>query len=183
MRKICPVCRFRFFGNPKTLKRNKQIVKMLKSGDFTLQMVGDHYGITRERARQIYRTTTGTPYDCYRGKKLNKEKGKLNKIHLKEVKFLCKACHSPVTHKDGRYKHHLCSKCHEIMNKEQRDPYVVNLCLNCDKPFHPSRNRKRLKGFRGFFGSRKCYFAFMRRNGVGPRTLDDFLLRSYKITS
>lgn len=37
----------------KTDERNKNIVALYDSGDWTLQRIGDHYGLTREAVRLI----------------------------------------------------------------------------------------------------------------------------------
>lgn len=43
----CPV------NDPHFLKRNAAIVKEYESGETSMQQVGDKYGLTRERVRQI----------------------------------------------------------------------------------------------------------------------------------
>lgn len=43
-------------AHPRNTQRDRQIIELLKSGQWTLQAIGDRHGVTRERIRQIGNT-------------------------------------------------------------------------------------------------------------------------------
>ena len=53
-------CYKMYYADSPFKKRNKEIVRLLEAGNYTLNSVGEMFGISRERARQIYRKVRKT---------------------------------------------------------------------------------------------------------------------------
>lgn len=163
--KVCPECKFRVYGpSISDPERAKKISQMLDSGDYTLQAVGNIFGKSRERIRQIYKQETGYAYGSKFAKKQKTIKKQLEKERLEKINFYCKACKKPVTKKNGKYLHKFCAECRAIQKKFD-DPTTTAICLNCGNSFHPARNWRRLESS-CLFDSFKCFQEFLRKNNI-----------------
>lgn len=100
----CPFCEKHcyphlFIMNSPNKKRNKEMVRMLKTGEFTLKQVGEKYNISRERVRQLYRAVTKKPYTTIvvKRKKAKKRAEIVEKeIQGNKIRFYCRDCNRPV---------------------------------------------------------------------------------------
>jgi rRNA maturation endonuclease Nob1 len=147
-------------------ERNLKIVNLLNSGDYTLQQVSNMFGITtRERVRQIYISITNKPYAKKYGEKQKniKEIKKLEK--LREVKYRCRGCGKLVTYGESKQKNRYCLDCFNILNVENRLPYVLLQCLGCSKKFHPFRNWQLVKAAT-LFHSMECYTNYRKSHNM-----------------
>lgn len=131
-------------------ERNIKIVEMMKLGEFTLQEIGDMYGVSRERIRQIYKRHTG---EGYRLRLTNEQKHKLEELN--SVAFNCVECGNP-EHNDIKEEYKICRECRRKYRKEQRNPYILKKCSYCGDNFHPFRNRGPKQ--RNMFCSIRCHW-------------------------
>ena len=129
-------------------QRDREIIEALDSGEVTLQQVGDRYGITRERVRQIYKRETGASAKDNRLSLLRKKRAEEHVQKLKESEYDCSACGDhviPTTLKRNQPgDRRLCEKCRHILKVEGRDPFTLVECLWCKVSFHPNRMYGRL---------------------------------------
>lgn len=141
------------------LDRNKNIVRLMELGEFTLQDIGDMYGVTRERVRQIYHKHTG---HGYKQRMINRQE-KLQEI-LSIPAFNCVECGNP-EYTPIKQEYKLCRDCRRKYRKQERLPWVLFSCDNCGTKFHPFRNRP--KGEESKFCSIKCYMERRWHKPVG----------------
>lgn len=156
--KVCPNCKkyvHDFLKAYEYKERNREVVKELKTGEYTLQDVADKHNISRERVRQIWHKSEGVGFSIRR-ERSRKLKAIEHKKFLRTIRFNCKACEKPVTQREGHYKHHLCQSCSDILTIEARDPYVWFFCFVCKKKYHPQRNHKAYNSKRNFCTT-NCY--------------------------
>lgn len=179
MRKVCNLCNYRIYGaQPQNKSKDIEIVRLLNTGDYTLQAVGDIYNLSRERIRQIYKRETGTPYNRKYGQKRVRLKEQKKIESLKLIKFNCKGCGKAVTREEARYNLSYCPDCHYLWKVKRRDPKENRICLNCGVTFHPLRNWKSVGISR--FHSVKCYQDFMRNNGLNTYNIEGYLKQNIK---
>lgn len=139
-------------------ERNKKLIELAKTGEHTLQQIGDKYGITRERVRQIILKKGGT-INLYR------EKNRVERIEEimrlgEEIKFYCKACERPVKYKFSFGLHDLCLICSYIRNVAQRNPFIFRTCRTCGNLFHPFSNTTSM-GRKGEYCHNRCWLKRM----------------------
>jgi hypothetical protein len=152
-------------------KRDKRINTLLDSGMFTLQQLGDRYGLTRERIRQIGQRTY-----IERMARLKKEKNERYLKWLTETRYKCNACHTKVTNKEAKETHSfgLCRRCKIILKVQQRDPYTLLKCNNCKIKYHPFRVRRYQGNFKKNFHNMGCYMNYrLRMVGINERKYGD----------
>jgi DNA-directed RNA polymerase subunit RPC12/RpoP len=145
---------------PEFIERNNEIMAMASYGTFTLQQIGDEFGLTRERVRQIWVGLANQSWKELRHKAREDRRNKL----LDRTKFLCRACGKKVTYREP-YRRWLCAKCWGIIKIEQRDPYTTLACDYCSLQFHPLRVRKysrKISGKYGNFCTAKCYWNYLK---------------------
>ena len=170
--KKCPFCKrlcyAYYFLHTQNKKRNKEMVNLLKTGEFTLQQVGEKYGISRERVRQLYKVTTKKPYTTLVEKKQrNRRKTRMIEVETRKhtVSFYCRDCNQPVF--GSEYHPHqkiICKNCYMGYKKELRIWNRINTCTQCEKPFHPYRSTPNQ-----IFCSSACYTKHGRnRKGQMP---------------
>jgi hypothetical protein len=169
--KKCPNCgkmRYeRIYKQPK-LERNEQLVRMVDTGNFTLEEIGGKFGITRERVRQRYKISTGKPCRVRIEKKIE-IRNKLKNEHLEEISFYCNNCNTPVKFKDKKHKSKYCEKC-GILNKKYSICFDNKfICNNCGKEYNPTRvaiSQRKLhpEKYKHNFCNKECYFEFIRKN-------------------
>jgi len=171
LRKKCPNCGFYLQKISRKLRKEKQrktIVSLMETGEFTLREVGEVFGITRERVRQVYFEETGK-----RAAPLRKARTRRKiKERLNEIRFHCRGCGKPVKRKDGYRKWWYCKECSRIMMAKRRDIRVVRYCKMCGASFYPHLNFKapsiRTRSRTGIFCSRECCFNYRRMFGKPP---------------
>ncbi len=151
----------RFTIDSPNKKRNKEIAKMLETGNFTLQQVGEKYGISRERVRQLYRTCRKKPYTTVlkKQKKLRKrEKETERETRKQTVSFYCRDCNQPVPLSEPHYHQKIiCRSCYLKYKKELREWRITKICKQCGKTFHPYANNTQQ-----FLCSNACYTLYGR---------------------
>ena len=166
--KKCPKCghiRYKRVYEEQNVPRNEDLVKVLNSGEFTLRDVGKQFGISGERARQIYKRVTGNSYEARLIKK--KEIREKLKLETEEaVKFYCKGCGKPIKNKENNHKVKYCDECSKKADKNNLylDRWVK--CEYCKNDFHPRRNYQSPSQSykKHIFCGLKCYFNFIREN-------------------
>lgn len=130
---------------------------MVSRGEIT-QKVGDMFGITRERVRQIYLKYTGRPAKERMVKRLFEEEERLNK-----VSFRCLLCGREVTVREGRNRQHYCSDCVPFSSRGQKRIHARVKCTGCGTRFTPTRNQmvgftRRDPRYKGhLYHNRKCF--------------------------
>lgn len=169
LHKRCPYCRvfqqpYAFYNRMSSIKRNKTIIEKLDSGRYTLKRLGEEYGITRERVRQIYKREMGRSHHEKRSEFL-KHQSHLYRLRIirekkKHVRFLCKECGKPVTEIDDKRLIATCRSCSRKYRKTERIPEKITICLFCHKEFHPYRGTPHQK-----FCTKQCYFDYCRKFG------------------
>lgn len=131
--------------------RDQQIIKLLDSGLFTLAEVGKKYGLSRQRAQQIYIKLTGKkPQVRIQKKQLEKEA----KLH--RPAFTCRICHQIVTYENRHGRHTMCENC--VASGQGWNP-KTNFTLSCPwchTPFHPTVEAYRHPRKFGPYCSRGC---------------------------
>ena len=147
--------------NSPNIKRNKEMVRMLQDGEFTLKQVGEKYGISRERVRQIYRTTTKKPYTFLLEKRRRIQR-KIEAIKEEEqkrkIQFYCRDCNKPVFFSESHPNQQIiCKDCYGIYRKELRNWRITKTCKQCGKGFHPYANNTEQ-----FLCSNACYTKYGR---------------------
>lgn len=152
------------------LKRNKEIVRMLKDGESTLGQVGERYNITRERVRQLYRVTAKKPYTTLLEKRRRvqrKIKTKEEEMQKNKIQFYCRDCNKPVLFSEiHSHQQIICRDCYQIYKKELRNWRVTKLCKQCGKQFHPYANNTSQ-----FLCSTECYTLYGRGQGSTVSTI------------
>lgn len=137
---------------------------MLNTGKYSLEEVGEEFGITRERARQIYKKDTGKSsrkkHQEFMAQRTHLCKLKAVREKRKHVRFLCKECGKPVTEVDDKRLLSVCSSCSRKYRKLQRDPNRVDECWYCHIKFHPYRN-----GVGQKFCTQAHYMAYISTRG------------------
>ena len=122
------------------------MVSSLLTGAYTLEEIGEKYGITRERVRQIFKRKTGLPY--YH-RKLESQKARVEayKKEMEAIKFYCTICDEPVKRKDSGSLMNHCPECWVKREKigNLRDIKTTFICDECGDSFHPYRNWRYLK--------------------------------------
>ena len=137
-------------------KRQSYIIKNLGSGKKSMVQLAFELGISRERVSQIYYKAIG---ETERGSLLiarRERQEEQRENWLDSAKFLCASCGIPVSHREGKYLHKYCLKCHDIGKKERRIMRITFICSTCKKSFHPFYNSTN-KNKVGHFCSRECY--------------------------
>jgi DNA-binding CsgD family transcriptional regulator len=130
----------------KNQKRNIEILALYHKG-LTYQKIGDIYGLTRERIRQLLNKILGKKPD--RLQERVAEKALVKKTHAETVKFLCRKCNKPVTYGEAGGKGVFCSdKCRRLYRNTERQG--VDKCDYCGKVYHPYRVRKFMHLDKGF---------------------------------
>lgn len=129
-------------------ERNEKLIEMCETGQYTLQEVGEKFGISKQRVSEIYKK----PYTKNRERKVQLNKQKLIQKE-NSIRFYCKACGVGVLTKDGFHLSKLCRSCHDILEND-RNPYIKRTCP-CGREFHPIRWERVQK--RNRYCSRKCY--------------------------
>jgi len=170
LQKKCPYCHTlqkTYVQSQSPLReRNLKIVNLLDSGDYTLQDIANLFPpLTRERVRQIYKTTANQPYASKHGKKQRIVKELLQIQKLKTPRFRCRGCGKIVTYEESKHRWRYCLKCYNISEVEQRTPYIYLQCLGCNKKFHPYRNWQQVKAAT-LFHSMDCYIKYRRSHGM-----------------
>lgn len=138
-------------------KRDKDIVMRIFFPGEVLQTIGDRWGLTRERVRQIISSyLSGMDYVSAR-KTLEKESSM----------FKCFVCGDSLTvEKARKVNSYYCDKCTKLVGKyDLKDPAE---CDYCGDIFFPYRNRKYTKRLRQNghqFCNRDCYMKFNSKTG------------------
>jgi hypothetical protein len=151
--------------------RNKEIVQKANTGLYTLEMLGDVYGLTRERIRQIYTGITGKPYREHLKYAKRQHKIKIT-AQKKLVKYYCSVCGKGVTFGKAYHGTKLCAGCRKRMRTQQRCPTLVK-CDNCGVMYYPRRasyflrNNGRIKHQ---FHNRECYGELQSKIRTDPNT-------------
>ena len=140
--------------------RNDTIVRLLNSGRYTLQEIGNKYNISRERVRKIYADETGKPYQLRRNFESRLKQALIKKKEL-SVKFICAGCHKPATYSEVSRRKKLCSNCHDLLIKQHRNPYIVAQCAVCGVKFHPFRDLQYHRKSKKLFCSNKCRMHYL----------------------
>lgn len=143
-----------------TERKKEKLLKESATGNFTLEQLGEKYGVTRERIRQIYKKATGLPYRTF----ILTQRIKREELYNKKVKFICGNCEITVLYKDdkrsGASKY--CKECRKLETGEiaNVDLKRWHVCKTCGISFHPKfRGIKSGKSkYKGYFCSAKCYF-------------------------
>lgn len=165
----CPECRglLRIWSRnrySRTMIRNQEIIRRLTMEDITLQELGEEYGLTRERIRQIYERTTGKDYGDIVQKRRERIKTERIILESKPREKRCPGCQKLyiITNNVCIY----CSACH-LIARQGRKPNVLKNCLVCEKEFHPFKNVSSMSQQtfnRGRFCSRTCSNRFIHNN-------------------
>lgn len=165
--KRCPLCREfihkeNYRGN---LKRNLKIVALADTGKYTLEELGQKFGLTRERIRQIYKAMTGLHYRV----RIDKNKVKRvveKKVKMNQVVYNCVGCGIPVKRKyrHGKY----CDYCHILSSIRRRSLLKTFVCVFCGEKYHPIYNYKspsimKKKTIGNCFCSMDCYSKYKRK--------------------
>lgn len=144
--------------------RDTKIVEMIMNG-FTLQEAGDKFGISRERARQIFKTTTGGAVGGYR---LEQARADVIRSTRHRVEKACELCGKTFEVPDiwaERTKY--CSeKCKREMLLYRN--YEMRVCKNCGVNYlTPRRGSERKEVFCG----KRCQGEFTGKHyGFQPKT-------------
>lgn len=134
----------------------RDLMKMANENKYTLQQLGDVFGITRERVRQIYKKLTGKSYGVERRKKilsLSDIAAQQNLKRLEEPK-ICPACKKEYFPRTLHQK--MCLDC-RLLIKGNRDPYTWCKCLYCGKDFHPIRTWRFVPALKNKYCSQEHY--------------------------
>jgi Zn finger protein HypA/HybF involved in hydrogenase expression len=164
IKKICPNCGHNHYDvKPLNKKedRNRKLIEMLDTGDYSLQDVADKFEISRQRVHEIYTRETGSDGFNVRRKKSRKKNAMKNYLERFEFAFYCKGCGRAVRKGWTKARHYnatrtkYCPWCHAI-TKKKRDPRITFTCAYCAKEFHPFYNWMSTEGYPRFC-SRECY--------------------------
>lgn len=150
------------------IKRNTEIVRLMMTANYTLDQVGQVFGISRERVRQILKRTTGKGAMHYRTIRSKRKRTRW----LNQILFNCAGCGKVVKRKDGSHKKKFCQACRDIQVLEQRDPILVHVCEVCGESFHPYRNVRYIPKCKGRFCSMVCYIKNMKEHPITARRID-----------
>lgn len=148
---------------PKQIERRNHamIAKLNKAGlDVTLRSVGEVYGISRERVRQIYKKVTGIPYTKVLEVKIIKRQGKAAR---KREEFLnsprgnCISCGKTIYYKD-KYIRKYCKECGKARKNDRRNYKKISICTNCKVSYNPRNHNVSYKPKTdNTFCTMKCY--------------------------
>jgi len=138
-------------------ERDALIVEFGDKGTKTLSELGEEFGISRERVRQIYFRQTGKPFtsrilNVRRIGAAVREGARRRLETSKPVK--CAGCRKPYQRYDFRQRY--CTDCQTI-RRNQRDPRITLRCFNCKKDFHPLLNAVYSLQNRAKFCTIACY--------------------------
>lgn len=163
-------------GNIRMLsKRNNEIVTKMKTGLYTLEQLGEEYGVSRERIRQIYLTQTGETGSTYRLLYLRKLQEARKEEKGKQIKFSCAGCGKEATYTEAHHKSKYCVTCHKIRKEKGIRLTEKKLCYNCGITFSPHANyNSPSQRARGIYHNHNCYMDVRRATK---------LLREYYIDS
>ena len=146
------------------MKNYDNLLADAATGTYTLQEIGEKYGISRERVRQVWKRAKGYGFDAHR-LRLKHLWELSHEEHLKEIKFVCTGCEKPITFKEGFHKSKYCNDCRILYTTINIDLSRWHICKTCGIKFRPKvrfahhRNPKTYHGrYRGYFCSKKCYF-------------------------
>jgi len=146
-------------ANQKT-SRNDTIVRLLNSGRYTLQEIGNKYKISRERVRKIYKNETGKPYQLHKHYEYQLKQAFLKKKEL-TIKFICAGCHKAATYHEVSRKKKLCSNCNDLLIKRHRNPYILAQCAICGVKFHPFRDLQYHNDSKKLLCSNRCRMQYL----------------------
>ena len=134
------------------IEKNRKLILDVLLPTATLNSVGEQWGLTRERVRQIfYRATGHNP-------------GSIRKQFLKDSGlFRCPVDGNPVNPRGRKYCSNACYNvsCYYDMSATKK-------CVNCSKEFYPLRNWRSTKNDKnesGKYCSRKCFIEDMSKMG------------------
>ena len=88
------------------------ILEELKQGEYSLQEIGNHFGLSRERIRQIWVEKIGGSYDLH-----NKYKKQFKERQRQTIRFICPGCKTPVTFEQARWSTKYCKSCAKYFKK------------------------------------------------------------------
>lgn len=118
--------------------RDQEIIRMLNLGN-TLQKVGDKYGITRERVRQIYFKFVG------KSNSLSKRENRRIAMEAEQKKtaFVCQICGKDITYKERKGAQRFCKECFPGVRRFNHEPRVgfTVICSGCGIKFSPTRSQ------------------------------------------
>jgi len=123
------------------INRNQAIIEEALLPESTLQSVGNHWGVTRERVRQIVSKATTVPYQTIR-----------DGLIKDTTKFCCVACGKPISPRQAKA---YCSwRCSSVVVKyDFKNPKI---CKYCKKEFFPHRNWRSLSVRRKSVSGQYC---------------------------
>ena len=142
-------------------QRDQTIVAEIFIGK-TFQSVGDKFGISRERVRQIFKAKTGMGRDEL--KRAEKFQKKVNL--MQKIKFFCKQCKDPVIYSQQGIRKFCSTTCwkeyYSSRGEGCRNLKVKLICSGCGIDYHPHRNVNSpsiLKGktLKRNYCTKKCY--------------------------
>lgn len=148
-------------------ERNKHLVSVAGSGNYTLEELGKMFGITRERVRQIYKKCTGKDFSARRDRN-RKLKNILKVRRGNAIMFNCQSCGSPVSKNQGSRLRKYCRKCRDAMLKDGRDRLITLSCSRCGTKYHPFRSSSFLNIDTNFC-SADCYSKFRQERASKNR--------------
>jgi AraC-like DNA-binding protein len=126
--------------NDREINKRNQTMVMEVFGGRTLQSVGDEFGISRERVRQIFKDRTGTSRDEL--KRADKFQKKINL--MQRVRFLCKQCGDQVMFSERSVRKFCSETCwrkyYSAGGAGFRNLKVKLICSGCGIEYHPHRN-------------------------------------------
>jgi DNA-directed RNA polymerase subunit RPC12/RpoP len=164
---FCPICKKNILSPNASrckscavkllVKERPEMIKMIKTGKYTLEEIGEVFGVTRERVRQIWKKKTGKPYKNHieYASRIRKE---AEQAKLMEVKFICLSCKKPVL-RSVKLKRSYCNDCAEAYSHTTRRNFRIwHTCRGCGIKFHPWSNFASLsQGRGGLYHSIQCY--------------------------
>ena len=139
------------------IEKSRDIILETLFPEATLQSVGDKYGMTRERVRQIFKKITGqSPKDMRR------------QFLIDGDNFKCPICGNPVRPRNPGHNKYCSKACYALTTKY--DINTLSECQNCHGTFFPLRNWKSLtKQHSGKYCCTKCFIEDMIKQGKWGR--------------
>lgn len=154
-------------------RRDLEIVKLLNTGRYSLEEVGNNYGITRQAVSLLYFKRTGMRFVRIKKEFANQKNEKRQKLKIKQkqlldntVKYRCSVCRTRVRYKDARIS--LCPECHRLVEEEHRSLKRKVRCWGCGIRFYPyvSSFYSKRKRLGRSFHNKECYLANQSKGRV-----------------
>lgn len=136
------------------LERNREIIIDALMPDSTLQIVGDKWGLTKERVRQIFIS------------KLGKTVASAKKQLILEGKIVCKMCGLPLNASQVRGGNKFCTvQCAKLTTKFEKEPVK---CAHCGGLYFRTRNWRHTAG-NGPMGGKFCSIKHYKIYSIGKK--------------